>query len=352
MGHDDRKAGTDSAPGPGGALSRRRFLTMAGAGAAALAVGACGSDEQQNETSSPAAGQEPALAGTTITTAVYAKNHASSPLFWQRFAPEGVKVDVKIFTSGSDMNRALEAGDLDFGLFGPYNGLIEKEQGLGSKVICMCSRRGIGVVARKDRGIESVADLRGKIFAVPPPGILVLILNNLLHRAGLELNRDLKAVPLGYADHPGALARGDVDAFFGTEPLVTQSVLSGVGKRLVDPYDTALGDFNTAIWASPKMLARPELLRATTRMQRDAAEYLSPGGRNDPEVWKDLLVKQFGYSEQVYQEVLSNVGAVWRFDDARKAQFEGAAKEMRATGVLNKDVDLSAVLELQHQPAS
>ncbi len=324
---------------------------MAGAGAAALAVGACGSDDEQGK-SSPGSGQEAALAGTTITTAVYAKNHASSPLFWQRFSPEGLKVDVKIFTSGSDMNRALQAGDLDFGLFGPYNGLIEKEQGFGSKVICMCSRNGIGFIARKDRGIESVADLKGKTLAVPPPGIHFLILNNLLDKAGLERDRDLKAVPLGYADHPGALERGDVDAYMGTEPLATQSVLSGVGKRLVDPYTTGLGNFNTAIWASPKMLARPELLRAATTMQRDAAEYLSPGGRNDPEVWKDLLVTQFGYTEPVYREVLSNVGAEWRFDDARKAQFEAAAREMRAAGDLKKDVDWAAVYELQHQPTS
>ncbi len=343
MGHDDL-----------GALSRRRFLSLAGAGAAAIAFGACGSDDEKGSGSSQttAAGQGASLAGTSITTAVYAKNHASSPLFWQRFAPEGVKVEVKIFTSGSDMNRALQAGDLDFGLFGPYNGLIEKEEGFGSKVICMCSRNGLGIIGRKDRGVESVADLRGKTFAVPPPGILVLILNNLLDRAGLKLDRDLKAVPLGYADMPAALERGDVDAYFGTEPLATQSVLSGIGKRLADPYTTGLGNFNTAIWASPKMLARPEVLKAVTKMQRDAAEYLSPGGKNDPEVWKDLLVKQFGYSEAVYKEVLSNVGAEWRFDDARKSQFEASAKEMRATGVLKKDVDFSQVFELQHQPQS
>lgn len=336
------------------ALSRRRFLGLAGAGAAAVVLAACGSDDDGGTSSSPstAAGQGASLAGITISTAVYAKNHASSPLYWQRFAPEGVKVEVKIFTSGSDMNRALQAGDLDFGLFGPYNGLIEKEQGLGSKVICMCSRNGIGLVARRDKGINSVADLKAKRFAVPPPGILVLILNNLLDRVGLKLDRDLKAVPLGYADMPAALERGDVDAFFGTEPLATQSVLSGVGKRIADPYTTGLGNFNTAIWASPKMLARPEVLKAVTKMQRDAAEYLSPGGKNDPDVWRDLLVKQFGYTEQVYQEVLSNVGAEWRFDDTRKAQFEAAAKEMRATGVLKKDVDFSQVFELQYQPTS
>ncbi|MDP8993342.1 MAG: MetQ/NlpA family ABC transporter substrate-binding protein [Actinomycetota bacterium] len=333
-------------------LSRRSFLALAGSGAAALALAACGASEDEQPASKAKGAGGPSLAGTTISAAVYSKNHASSPLFWQRFAPEGLKVDVKIFTSGSDMNRALQAGDLDFGLFGPYNGLIEKEQGFGSKVICMCSRQGIGLVARTDRGINTVADLRGKTVAVPPPGILNLILDILLDRAGLKLQRDLKPVPLGYAEHPAALQRGDVDAYIGTEPLVTQSVVSGVGKRLADPYTTPLGDFNTAIWASPKMLGRPEVLRAVTQMQRDAAEHLTPGGKNDPVVWKDLLVTQFGYTEPVYREVLSNIGAVWRFDDARRSQFEGAAAQMRASGVLKKDPDWASVYELQYQPSA
>jgi NitT/TauT family transport system substrate-binding protein len=336
-----------------GALSRRRFLSLAGAGAAAIALAACGSDDEGSSSSqTTAAGQGASLAGTTITTAVYSKNHASSPLFWQRFAPEGLTVKVIIFTNPTDMNRALQAGDLDFALMGPYNTLIEKEQqGLGSKVICMCSQKGIGLVARDDRGIDSVADLKGKRFGYPPAGIHRLILPNLLKPAGLTVG-DMVLRQTAFADQPGALERGDVDAYFGTEPLVTQSVLSGVGKRLVDPYTTSLGDFNTAIWASPKMLARPDVLKAATKMQRDAAEYLSPGGKNDPAVWKDLLVTQFGYTEPVYQEVLSNIGAVWRFDEARKKQFEGAAKEMRATGDLKKDVDFSQVFELQHQPQS
>jgi hypothetical protein len=129
-------------------------------------------------------------------------------------------------------------------------------------------------------------------------------------------------------------------------------VVSGVGKRLVTPYTTPIGDFNTAIWASPKMLEQPDLLRAAAQMQRDAAEYLTPGGVNDRAVWKDLLVDQFGYTEAVYNEVLSNIGAVWRFDDARRRQVEAGAALMRSTGVLKKDPDYSQVFALEYQPTS
>jgi len=343
--------------GAGDALSRRHFLGLAGAGvgAAGMALASCGSSKKKAGKlklgdSTPATTAP--LAGRTVSVAVYSKNHASAPLYWQRFAPPGLKVEVKIFTSGGDMNRALEAGTLDFGLFGVYNGLIDKENGLGSKIICMVARGGIGLIARADRNINSVADLKGKSIAVPPPGGQVLILTTLLDRAGLKLDKDVKAVPLGYADHVAALQRGDVDAYIGTEPPASLSVVSGVGKRLADVTTTALGDFNSAIWASPKMLLEADLLTAAAKMQRDAAEYLSPGGQNDTAVWHDLLVTQFGYTEAVFTEVLPHIGAVWKFDDVRKGQFEAAGTVMRATGVLKKDPDYSTVYALQYQPAS
>lgn len=328
-------------------LSRRRFLSLATTATAGAVLSACG----DGSTAAPApSAQAPdgALAGETVSMSVYAKNHASSPLYWQQFAPEGLSVDVQVFTNPSDMNRALQAGDLDFALMGVYNTLVEAEQGFTSKIIGMVSREGMGLIARTDRGIETVADLAGKTVAVPPPGVQVLVLTELLAAEGLELDRDLRSVPLGYADHAAALAQGDVDAYIGTEPPCTTSVVDGVGQRLGDVYATPLGDFNTALWASPAMLERPELCQAAVDMQRAAAEYLTPGGENDPEVWRELLVDQFEYAVPVYEEVLSNIGAVWDFDDERRAQLEAAGRIMAATGILPGEPDYDALVDLRY----
>ncbi len=333
-------------------LTRRRLLALGAAGAAGGVLASCGPGDRGAPASVPpeGGGDSTSFDGRSISVALYSKNHASSPLFWQRFAPPGLSVEPQIFTSGSDMNRAMEAGDLDFALMGPFNSLIEAEQGFGAKIICMCSRQGIGLVVRADQGIESVADLAGKTLAVPPPGVQVLVLTALLDEADLVLDRDLTAVPLGYADHQGALERGDVDAYIGTEPPVTMSVVSGVGRRLQAVYDTPNGDFNTAMWAAPHVQGDPELLAAAVAMQRGAAELLTPGGENDPQVWHDLLVDQFGYAEPVYEEVLSNIGAEWDFDDERKAQFEGAGALMLASGVLSREPDYPSLYLLDHLP--
>lgn len=314
-------------------LTRRGFLGLAAAGTAGSLV-ACGNNEPQ-----PATTASEAVQPVTLRNCVYAQNHASSPLFWQRFAPEGVTIDTKIVTSSAEIQQALEGGSLDFGLIGTYSTIIAQiEGGFSSRIIGMCARQGIGLIGRTDV-VTSVEDLAGRRIAVPPPGIQVLILQTLLEDAGLSLDGDVEGVPLGYADHPGALQRGDVDAYIGTEPLCTQSVAAGVGQRIPGVFDTPMDDFNTAIWASPAMLEQPDLCRAAALMQKQAAEYLTPDGENDPAVWKDLLVTQFGYEEAIYEEVLSNIGAEWRFDSIREGQLRGAGETMARLGIVSSEPD-------------
>ncbi len=315
------------------ALSRRRFLGLAGVGAAAL-VGGCGQDRAA--TPSGAAGS--GVAAMTISTCVYAKNHASSPLFWQQFAPQGVTVEVTPIASSAEVQAGLESGQFDAGLMGVYNTITAGSEAITSKLVGMVSRKGLGLCGRKGE-VEEVAALKGKKVAVPPPGVQVLVLTQMLADAGLELGKDVTAVPLGYADHPTALERGDVQAYIGTEPLITQSVVGGVGVRVPGAYDTPLGDFNTGLWASSRTLQDPDRTRVIVQMNKDAAEHLTPGGENDPEVWRDLLVTQFGYDEKVYESVLDNVGAEWRFDDERRRQFESAGQVLLEQGTITAEPD-------------
>ena len=106
------------------------------------------------------------------------------------------------------------------------------------------------------------------------------------------------------------------------------------------------------MWAAPKHFGNPDLLKAVVKMQRDAAELLTPGGVNSETEWRKLLVDQFGFTEEVYKEALKNVGAVWRFDDNRRRQFEGAADLMLAQGVITTKPEISGFLLLDYQPTS
>lgn len=336
------------------ALDRRRFLGLsAGVGAAAV-LSACASDDGGDTAAAPSASasaSQEALEPYTVRTCVYAKNHASSALFWQQFAPEGITVEVTPVTSATQIQEALESGQLDFGLLAPYTPLLALQQAPGSitsRIVGMISRGGLGLVGRKG-SVESIEDLRGKKLAVPPPTLQLLVLGDALRKAGLTLGKDVEGVPLGFADHVTAFERGDVDAFMGTEPNVTQAVVGGNGVRLEAVYETPLGDFNTANWASAKVLSeRPDVVRAVCRMQKEAANLLSPEGENDEQQWKSLLVDQFGYEEPTYEAVLPYIGARWEFDEDRVQQVEAAGTMLVEQGLLPAEPDVSQLFAREY----
>ncbi|MCW2616151.1 MAG: Twin-arginine translocation pathway signal [Frankiales bacterium] len=338
---------------PQSALSRRGFLGLgAGIGAAVL-LGGCGDDDTATATAAASAGASAASSEPVVVrTCVYAKNHASAPLYWQQFAPPNYTIEVTPVTGATQIQDALEGGQLDFGLLGPYSTIIAaSDKKITSRIVGMTARNGVGLIGAKG-SVESVGDLRGKKIGVPPPGIQVLILNELLTKNGLVLGKDVQGVPLAYADHVAALERGDIDAYIGTEPLCTQSVVSGKGVRLTEVADTRVGNFNTANWASSKILAeRPDVVREVVKMQKAAAEFLSPGGTNDRAHWKELLVTQFGYQEPVYEAVLENVGAEWRFDDVRAGQVEGAGAMLLEQGGITVEPDYESLFAREYWDA-
>jgi hypothetical protein len=139
----------------------------------------------------------------------------------------------------------------------------------------------------------------------------------------------------------------------GTEPNPSTSVATGDGRRLVDPYTTRIGELNSCIWASPRMLAEePDLCRAAVELQRSAAEHLSPGGENDEEVWRDLIVDQYGLAEDVFRELLMNVGAVWELDERWIAQAKAGGADMADLGILESEPHYDDLLRTEFQPSS
>ncbi|MDQ3710195.1 MAG: ABC transporter substrate-binding protein [Actinomycetota bacterium] len=330
-------------------IDRRGFLTGLAVGTAGLALGACGRAAPQG--AATAGADTSAVQGKTIRVATFTNSHAASPLYWAQFAPEGLTVETTTLTSGTDMNQALERDQLDFALFGIVNGFVEAEQGLGSRIIAMAARKGAGLVVAADAAFERVEDLRGERIAFKGPSMQSLVLNALLDEAGMDPTNDVELVPVEYNDMPAALQRGDVAAFMGTEVNPSASVASGSGRRLVDPYTTRIGELNSCIWASPRMLdSEPELCRAAVELQRSAAEHLSPGGDNDEDVWRDLIVDQYGLPTDVFTELLTNVGAVWELDERWVSQAKAGGADMAELGILKAEPDYDDLLRTEFMP--
>jgi sulfonate transport system substrate-binding protein len=138
----------------------------------------------------------------------------------RELAKDGITVRW-VQTLGS--NKALEflnAGSLDFGSTAGAAALIGRINGNPIKSIYVYSRpEWTALVTRKDTGIKTVAELKGKRVAVTRGTDPHIFLVRALQEAKLT-EKDVKLVLLQHPDGRTALERGDVDAWAGLDPLM------------------------------------------------------------------------------------------------------------------------------------
>ncbi|MDB6001847.1 MAG: putative periplasmic component [Rhizobacter sp.] len=99
------------------------------------------------------------------------------------------------------------------------------------------------VVSVEGRGVEKMADLKGKRVSTGSPGSATEVMAfRLIEAAGLDKDRDLKRERLGVAESVNAIKDGKIDAFFWVGGLPTGSVTDlantpGNKLKLIDHAD-------------------------------------------------------------------------------------------------------------------
>jgi sulfonate transport system substrate-binding protein len=197
-------------------MTVNRRLILASLSAAALAVAA-----------SPALAQSK-LSELRIDWATYnpvsiiIKNQG---LLEKEFEKDGTRIRW-VQTLGS--NKALEflnAGSIDIGSTAGSAALVAKIHGNPIKSIYVYSRpEWTALVTRKDTGIKSVADLKGKSVAVTRGTDPHIFLVRALAEAKLT-DKVVRFVLLQHPDGRTALIRGDVQAWAGLDPMMAAAEL-------------------------------------------------------------------------------------------------------------------------------
>lgn len=246
-------------------------LALLSAVAVALALGAsaCGSDDEEGG-GSGAGGKK---FDTAVLASVNNMMHVSEFVGVEKgfFAERGLNVELKILASGSDINKALQSGDAEFG--GASNTAIAPARvaGIKSRLVAPAMNDAttptyagpLGIVGRKDRGIraDDSESLKGKKVAILEGSTTQAYLRLYLEDQGMK-ESDVEAVTLDVADHPVSLKQGDVDAAVSWEPYVSQEVRElGDNSAIVSRGDPVLG-YTIGVGATESVIeAKPEVLR-------------------------------------------------------------------------------------------
>ncbi len=113
------------------------------------------------------------------------------------------------------------------------------------------------LVASKDSGIKTVADLKGrKVAGVAANTAPTAVLQMALSRVGLTL-RDLQGYNIAGPSQPAALERGAVDAAISYVPYSAETIVAGTSVLI-----TTANDVYGKPWFGGGVIVRPEFARA------------------------------------------------------------------------------------------
>jgi len=195
------------------------------------------------------------------------------------YQDEGLEVDVKALGDGPVIQQALAAGELDVAYVGTPPVYQWYARGLKSVILAKVNYGQASVLAGSQTPINSLGDLKGhKLAGVKKgSGMDVLLRGYVLQEhAGLDPDKDLDIIDLPPGNMNAALDRGIVDAAFSWEPFVSQALLRGSARLLLD-VNQALPEYPWyVVIGLPKTLQeRPDDVVKLLRAHRRAIDFLN-----------------------------------------------------------------------------
>ena len=241
-------------------------------------------------------------------------------------------------------NKALEflnASSLDFGSTAGAAALVGRINGNPIKSIYVYSRpEWTALVTRKDTGISTVADLKGKRVAATRGTDPHIFLIRALQEAGLT-EKDVTVVVLQHGDGKAALIRGDVDAWAGLDPLMASAEIENDASVF---YRNAAANTWGVLNAREAFANdHPDLVKRVLAGYEKAREW----SLKNPEELRKLLVTATKLPDAVIAKQLGERTDLThaQIGEPQKETIRAAGIALQKAGVIKPDVDVSAVTD-------
>lgn len=226
---------------------------------------------------------------------VYAMANAPVIIAEQKgmFASNGIDAKVTEFTSGPILFQALAANQLDAAYVGFAPAANWYTRGLETVTVAKVNTGQLVVLVRKDSGINTLADLKGKKIASVKKGSgadAFLRGYVLKEAANLEPDKDVEIISMPSGNMGASLMAKVVDAAFIWEPFTTQYLLNGETKVLFKVEDNIPGYPWYVIVVKKEFLANnKDAVVKLLQAHEEAVEFLN----SSPTAGNDLIAATF-----------------------------------------------------------
>ncbi|NUL45294.1 ABC transporter substrate-binding protein [Cellulosimicrobium funkei] len=251
----------------------RRPRTLASAGLlsiAALALTSCGSGSPSDADASADTEDSTAQAASgelqDVSIGYFPLVHTSTLVNAEEAGyldESGIDAELVQTQGGAAAIPALASGNVDITYANYTSALLAAQQGLPIVLIAGndVGADDHGIYVDPDSGIEGIADLKGKSFAVNNlQNIGTVALYAQLEEAGLS-PQDVEVLEMPYPDMAAAVQNGNVDAIWQVEPFQAVAEQAGLVK-IGNLFDGPAADMPVAGWITTRDYAEanPEVI--------------------------------------------------------------------------------------------
>ncbi len=274
--------------------------------------------------------------------------------FEERLAPQAV-VEWKIFNAGPSAIEALFAGQIDLVYVGPspaVNGYV-KSGGEAVRVVAGAASGGAALVVRKDAGIVSAEDFRGKKIASPQLGNTQdVALRAWLSKNNLKLKEkggEVQVLPISNADQQTLLLKKEIDGAWTVEPWV--SILTQTAGTKVFLEESSLWPGGT--YATTLLLVRtkflrehPDLVKKFLEVHVELTDWIAKNPQEAKKILKSEIERETlkALPDSVVDAALGRIR--FTYEPMETSVKEQGRAAFRA-GFLKKEPELSGLFDLK-----
>ena len=214
------------------------------------------------------------------------------------FADEGVTVNIEHFSSAKDRDSALQSGKLDGVITDMAAVLFANEGGIKLRIIAK-NEGNIALMAGKDSGISTVAQLKGKDIGLSTNTIMEYTTDKVLENAGLKASDVNKIAIPPLPTRLEMLQGGKVAAAILPEPMAGLAIKNGA--IVLNSTDQMKNKAGAIAFTADSIAESPEEIKAVFRAYNLAVEYLQ---NEAPAAYIDFIVEEQRFPDGIKDTLL------------------------------------------------
>jgi ABC-type nitrate/sulfonate/bicarbonate transport system substrate-binding protein len=240
------------------------------------------------------------------------------------FAQNGLNVTISYCDTGLACVNGMADGEAEVAASSEYPvvGMVLKQENI-SLVGSIDKYQGQYIVGRKDRGIEDVADLRGKKIGVARGTATEFYLGRFLYLSNIGL-QDVAFVDLRPSQYVDAIGNGRVDAIIVPQVYLTPVEVQLGGDAVVWQAQGSQNAFGVLTCRSDWIASHTETVNRLLRSLLQAEEYCI----NHPIESKAILQRRLNYTEEYMAAAWPNHQFSLTLDQSLVAAMEDEGRWM------------------------